>query len=97
MIYSKSKLSKQIRQLKTFKEDQNCEQHKERRSQSVLKVQMVLEISCLPRVMGAKVLLQDCQGKFYEATRVSGDIITTETTGSWALTVMSTRGRPRAR
>ncbi len=30
-------------------------------------------------ILDMEVLLQDCQGKFYEATRVSGDVITTET------------------
>jgi hypothetical protein len=33
-------------------------------------------------ILDMEVLLQDCQGKFYEATRVSGDVITTETAGS---------------
>jgi hypothetical protein len=31
-------------------------------------------------ILDMEVLLQDCQGEFYEATRVSGDVITTETT-----------------
>jgi hypothetical protein len=33
-------------------------------------------------ILDMEVLLQDCQGKFYEATRVSGDVITTETARS---------------
>jgi hypothetical protein len=33
-------------------------------------------------IFDMEVPLQDCQGKFYEATRVSGDVITTETAGS---------------
>jgi hypothetical protein len=30
-------------------------------------------------ILDMEVLLQDTQGKFYETTRVSGDVITTET------------------
>lgn len=33
-------------------------------------------------ILNIKVLLQDCQGKFYEATRISGDVIRSETAGS---------------
>jgi hypothetical protein len=33
-------------------------------------------------ILNMEVLLQDCQGKFYEATRVSADVIVTETAGS---------------
>lgn len=32
-------------------------------------------------ILDMEVLLQDCQGKIYETTRVSGDVITTETVG----------------
>ena len=33
-------------------------------------------------ILDMEVILQDCQDKFYEATRVNGGVITTETTGS---------------
>lgn len=33
-------------------------------------------------ILNMEVLLQDCQGKFYEATRVSANVIATETAGS---------------
>ena len=33
-------------------------------------------------ILNMEVLLQDCQGKFYEATRISGDVIRSETAGS---------------
>ena len=33
-------------------------------------------------ILDMEVLLQDCQGKFYEATRVNGDVIATEIGGS---------------
>jgi hypothetical protein len=52
----------------------NCVKLKTRRgSRSQITVIFILDM---------EVLLQDCQGKFYEATRVSGDVITTETAGS---------------
>jgi hypothetical protein len=33
-------------------------------------------------ILDMEVLFQDCQGKIYKATRVSGDVITTETARS---------------
>ena len=33
-------------------------------------------------ILDMEVILQDCQGKFCEATRVSGDVITIEAAGS---------------
>ena len=52
----------------------NCVKLKTRRgSRSQIAVIFILDM---------EVLLQDCQGKFYEATRVSGDVITTQTAGS---------------
>jgi len=53
----------------------NCVKLKTRRgSRSRITVIFILDM---------EVLLQDCQGKFYEATRVSDDdVITIETTGS---------------
>lgn len=51
----------------------NCVKLKTRRgSQSQITVIFILDM---------EVLLQDCQGKFYETTRVSGNVITTETAG----------------
>jgi hypothetical protein len=49
----------------------NCIKLKTRRgSRSQITVIFILDI---------EVLLQDCQSKFYETTRVSGDVITAET------------------